>query len=303
MAAFKTNMITLAHLSDIHLAPLPNVRARDLLSKRITGYLNWKLKRKGGLAGSTLAPLIAHLATQKPDFTAVTGDLVNLALNTEFAQTALWLKQLGHSTRVAVIPGNHDAYVKGAINEAKRAWGEYMMGETLDGQPFPFVRRVGDVAIVAVSSAITTPPFFAAGQINKAQADRLERILATLGEAELFRVVLIHHPPVSDAARSPIRGLWGGNLFRHAIATHGAELILHGHTHRSTVNSTHGPGGEVPVIGVASASARPGGHDDPARYNLFRIERTGPTWSCTMREYGFQRIGDEIVMRLQMRIH
>ena len=60
----------------------------------------------------------------------------------------------------------------------------------------------------------------------------------------------------------------------------------------------------MPVVGVAAASAAQGGKlDDPARYNLFRIERTGDgNWSCTMREYGFQRLGSDIVMRLQMRI-
>ncbi|MNY71738.1 hypothetical protein D3C86_2101480 [compost metagenome] len=60
----------------------------------------------------------------------------------------------------------------------------------------------------------------------------------------------------------------------------------------------------MPVVGVAAASAAQGGTlDDPARYNLFRIERSGDRgWSCTMREYGFQRLGSDIVMRLQMRI-
>ena len=38
-------MITLAHISDIHLAPLPPVRFVDLLGKRITGFLNWKMTR------------------------------------------------------------------------------------------------------------------------------------------------------------------------------------------------------------------------------------------------------------------
>ena len=59
------------------------------------------------------------------------------------------------------------------------------------------------------------------------------------------------------------------------------------------------------MIGVAAAGtaqdAKPS--DDPARYNLFRIEKLGSTWTCSMGEFGFQRLSDEITLRLQMRIY
>ncbi len=42
-------MTTLAHMSDIHLAPLPPVKWTELLNKRITGYLNWRLRRHNTL--------------------------------------------------------------------------------------------------------------------------------------------------------------------------------------------------------------------------------------------------------------
>ena len=47
-------MISLAHLSDVHLAPLPPVKPWDLLNKRITGYLNWKMHRQKTLDGEGL---------------------------------------------------------------------------------------------------------------------------------------------------------------------------------------------------------------------------------------------------------
>ena len=61
----------------------------------------------------------------------------------------------------------------------------------------------------------------------------------------------------------------------------------------------------MPVIGVAAAAhaQRTDDGHDPARYNLFKIERANAGWSCTMREFGFQRLGTEIVMRMQMRIY
>ena len=296
-------MITLAHISDIHLSPMPDVAWRDLLGKRLTGYLNWKLKRHDELNSETLASLVAHLQAQKADFTAVTGDLVNLALPFEMDRAGQWLKALGPSDRVAACPGNHDAYVPGALESAQRVWGGYLQGETLDDAAFPFVRRVGEMAIISCSSAVPTRPFLAIGRFEEKQAERLARILKAMGEADYFRTVLIHHPP-NPELQHPSFGLKGHKLFRQVIAEHGAELILHGHTHRSSIHSIPGKDREVPVVGVAAASAAQGGTlDDPARYNLFRIERMGDgNWTCTMREYGFQRLGSDIVMRLQMRI-
>jgi len=296
-------MITLAHISDIHLSPMPAVAIRELMGKRLTGYLNWKLRRHDELNSETLGRLVQHLKDQNADFTAVTGDLVNLALPFEISRASQWLKDLGPTERICVTPGNHDAYVPGALEAAQKDWGPYMTGETLDNCDFPFVRRMGELAIVSCSSAVPTRPFQAIGRFEEEQADRLSRILSTLGEEGYFRVVLIHHPP-NPELQHPSFGLKGHKIFRRVIAQHGAELILHGHTHRSSIHSIPGHKHEVPVIGVAAASAAQGGTlDDPARYNLFRIERSGDGWACTMREFGFQRLGSEIVMRMQMRIY
>lgn len=299
-------MTVLAHLSDVHLAPLPPVRPVDLLGKRITGYLNWRIKRKQTLSGEGLTNLVRHMHGQTPDFVAVTGDLMNLGLDAEINTAYNWLQTVGGPERVCVSPGNHDAYVRGALSRAMERWDGYVSGETIDTNPFPFVRRIGGMAVITCSSAVPTAPWMASGEFSEAQAHRLSRTLKILGDADYFRVVLIHHPPNIEA-RHPRLGLYGAKRFREVIAQYGAELILHGHTHRSTIHGIPGPLSDVPVIGVAAAGSAQTGEggrgDDPARYNLFRIERTGSAWTCTMREYGFQRLGNEIVLRLQMRIY
>lgn len=299
-------MVVLAHLSDVHLAPLPPVRPVELMGKRVTGYLNWRLKRRQSLSGEGLTNLVRHLRGQAPDMTAVTGDLVNLALDAEYNAAYNWLQTVGDPMAVCVSPGNHDAYVRGALPRALDRWGDYMAGETLGTDPFPYVRRIGDVAVIACSSAVPTVPWMASGDFSEDQAERLARCLRILGDGDYFRVVLIHHPPNVEA-RHPRLGLYGAKRFRDVVAQNGAELILHGHTHRSTIHSIPGPDSEVPVIGVAAAGSAQTGDggrgDDPARYNLFRIERLGDAWTCNMKEFGFQRLGNEIVLRLQMRIY
>ena len=86
-------MITLAHISDLHLSPMPQVTPKDLVGKRLTGFLNWKLKRHGEMNTETLSRLVAHMQDQNADFTAVTGDLTNLALRAEVRRAGKWSLQ------------------------------------------------------------------------------------------------------------------------------------------------------------------------------------------------------------------
>lgn len=297
-------MITLAHISDIHLAPLPPVKWTELMNKRITGYLNWRFRRQSTLSGEGLHNLVQHMKEQSPDFVAVTGDLVNLGLEAEANTAWNWLQTVGEPDMVCISPGNHDAYLRQSFGWNNERWGEYMRGETLDAAQFPFVRRVGDVAVISCSSSVPSAPALAIGRFEADQAERLARILRLLGEGGYFRVVLIHHPPNLEA-RHPRLGLYGARRFRDVVADHGAELILHGHTHKSTIFAIPGRQGDVPVIGVAAAGAAQSedGGEDPARYNLFRIEKLGTAWSCTMREFGFQRLSPDIVLRLSLRIY
>ena len=296
-------MTILAHMSDIHLAPLPPLGLRELLNKRWTGYLNWRLKRSTSLAGAGLATLVDHLHQQSPDLTCITGDLVNLGLDAEIATALGWLKGIGPPDKVCVCPGNHDAYLRDTLRRAYAVWGGYMTGETLDGQPFPYVRRVGNIAVIACSSAVATPPWVAAGHFDAGQARRLSTFLEQLGREALFRVVLIHHPPtIEDWGYR--KGLWGGERFRKVVAEAGAELVLHGHTHRSTRRSIPGPNGAIPVIGVAAAGTAiiDDNHGDPARYNLFEIAGKAGDWHITLREYGYERGGHEVAKLLELPI-
>jgi len=296
-------MSTIAHISDIHLAPLPKVKARELFNKRITGYLNWQLKRNHQMCPDAAKKLADHLAAQRADINVVTGDLVNLSLPKEVEAAAKWLKRLGSSQRVCMVPGNHDAYLHSSLNLARKAYGSYASGETLDKSPYPFVRRVNEVAIIGCSSAIATPPFIAAGNFDKQQGERLAKCLQILGDAGLFRIVAIHHPPAKQFMRPFRKALYGAKLFRDIIAEHGAEMVLHGHTHKSSIHMIEGQDSKVPVIGVAAASTCPSSQESPARYNLFHIEKLHTGWSCTMREFGYQRVGESIVQRLQLRIY
>ena len=110
---------------------------------------------------------------------------------------------MGEPEDISVVPGNHDVYVPGAFGEMLAAWRSFMSGDepSAGRLHFPFVRRRGPIGIVGVSSAVPTAPLMATGKIREDEAVELTQRLVELGREGLFRVVLIHHPPVSADAR------------------------------------------------------------------------------------------------------
>ncbi len=290
-------MFRLAHISDVHLGPLPAVKRRELLSKRITGYANWRLNRKGDMGSEYLENLIEHLHAAEPDHIAVTGDLVNLALPEELRLARAWLDALGSPQDLSAIPGNHDTYVPGALAEITKLWRPFMCGDDDAGEdgPFPYLRVRGDVALIGANSGRATMPFMATGSFRSKQARDAGKLLSLAKDEGKFRVVMIHHPPFEDAT-SWSKRLIGSARFREMISEHGAELVLHGHTHIVSREEIAGPDGPVPVIGVPSASmgprkqtsegtfrGRPG-----ARYNLFSISGESGNWICRMEQFGYR---------------
>ncbi len=270
---------TLAHLSDPHLPPLPSARLRDLAGKRAFGYLNWTRNRHKYHRRDVLDALVSDMQAQSPDHIAVTGDLVNLALEAEFAPARVWLESVGAGKRVTVIPGNHDVYVRATQGRFVLAWRDYLDGDDAPegGVGFPFIRRRGPLALIGVSSAVPTPPLMATGWLGRSQLEALERILTRLSAEPVFRVLLIHHPLRSDAHA---KRLTDSSDLLALLKRHGVELVLHGHDHVHSTIRIEGPSGAIPVIGVPSASALAHGRYPAAAYNLFSIERDGAAWRC-----------------------
>ncbi len=291
--------IVLAHLSDVHLSPVSGLTPRHWNIKRLLGFLNWHGSRAYIHRRTVADALVNDIKAHSPDHIAVTGDLANLGLPTELKAAHAWLSELGPETHVTAIPGNHDIYVKMTRDIGVARWAGYMTsdipgtalliaahsanpdmaiepatGSATDTQiSFPFCRRIGPIALIALNSAVPTPLFNASGYLGELQ---LAKLGATLDEARrqsLVRVVIIHHPPLPGQTPKR-RALRDARQLEKTLATHGAELVLHGHNHRDSIAWVEGTNHRFPVIGIASASAAIKHHDEPlARYNLIQICR------------------------------
>ena len=274
--------VTMVHLSDPHLPMIGGLSPRHWTLKRTLGYLNWQCRRKDVFMRAPLDRLITDLMKQAPEHIAVTGDLVNLGLPAELDAAERWLRALGTGQDVSVVPGNHDIYVRLRRDQGVERWRDYMcsdafgremMGDIacrLDG--FPFVRKRGQVALIGLNSAVPTPPFVAAGELGEAQIAGLRMVLPRLQRLGLVRVVLIHHPPLARQT-SRRRGLRDARALESVLRQYGADLVLHGHNHTNSLHWAEGPGGKIPILGIASAgtgSAKEGA-GMLARYNLVRF--------------------------------
>ncbi|MDA9468407.1 metallophosphoesterase family protein [Bradyrhizobium sp. CCBAU 53415] len=274
----------LAHLSDPHLPPLPKPRLIELAGKRALGYVNWTRNRHKYQRREILDALVADMRAQAPDHIAVTGDLVNLALEAEFAPALHWLESVGPPERVTAIPGNHDAYVRATSHRFGETFAPYLAGD--DGRiGFPSVRRRGPLALISLSTAVPTLPLMATGTLGPDQLASLEGVLERLAAEDVFRVLLVHHPLKSDARH---KRMTDAPALLAVLKRHGVELILHGHDHIHSTVWFEGPNGNIPALGVPSASALAHGRYPAAAYNLFTIEKDNSGWRCeqTVRSLG-----------------
>lgn len=272
-------MFRVAHLSDLHATPA-RAGFPALLGKRFFGWLSWRLRRRHAHQPSVLSALLADLRREAPDHVVVTGDLTNVAGEEEFPAARAWLARIGSPAGVSIVPGNHDAYVRVPLDRGVGLWSDYIASDAAgprdaaSADAFPTLRVRGPVAVVGVNSAVPTPLFQAGGRVGVGQLQRLEALLTRLRREGFFRLLLIHHPPEAGVV-SRRRELRDGPALRDVLARVGAELVLHGHMHRTRLGSLPGPVGAVPVVGARSASDIGSRPEKRAQYHVYAIEPRG----------------------------
>jgi 3',5'-cyclic AMP phosphodiesterase CpdA len=297
----------LAHCSDPHISWRCPVSWRDLAGKRMLGYLGWRLRRGAEHREEVLDALQRDLREASPDHIAVTGDLTHLGLPREFENARRWLRRFGAPERVTVVPGNHDAYVRDDWGRTFARWGEYMASDDTGpsaGPPplFPVMRRRGPILLIGLSTAHPNPLHLATGGIGAPQLTRLATALKGAAARGLFRVILIHHPPV-DGVVTRRKRLTDAPAFLEAISRYGAELILHGHAHRTTWRILKTTAGVTAVAGAPSASALGRTPDRRARYAIYRIRRAGRGWNVDAVERLYSPGGDAFLTENRRHLH
>ena len=251
-----------------------------LFNKRITGYANTILRR-GRVHRREFLERVLEGATRDADHLVVTGDITNLALESEYDEARELLDDAAERCETTVVPGNHDIYLPPIHHERRfpHHFGRFLESDLpelaldLPSGPFPCVKLRGLIAIIGLSSAVPRPPFIAAGYVGEEQLEALARALAHPEVARRLPVILIHHPPVDDRSRLlQLRdGLVDAAALRRVLAPLPRGLVLFGHLHKRVRCRSSA----IDLVGASGAALD---HPNPAiraGFNAYEIDDDG----------------------------
>ncbi len=146
-------MTVIAHLSDLHLSPVPFPTEWPWRLKPVLGWINWR-RQPGAHDDKVWEKTAAAVLPAAPDFTAVTGDLIELGLSSEYAGAALALAKLGDAQTVSWAPGNHDAYTSDTTARARKSLNPWLAPPFTSPRRGEVGRRPGEGGSASTHSAL-----------------------------------------------------------------------------------------------------------------------------------------------------
>src|SRR4051794_1070887 len=176
-------------------------------------------------ASELTAPLGRLIERLDPALVVASGDLTHRGRPDQHERAASFLKALGPP--VLAIPGNHDipytfpARFTRSFAEFERHWPTT--------EP---VHRSPGLHVVGVNSV--RPWRHQSGGVRESQLRRVADLLAEAAPGAL-RVVVLHHHLLGPPWRSRKKPVAHRNEVLASLVDAGAELILAGHIHQSTV--------------------------------------------------------------------
>ena len=284
--------LRIAHLSDLHVLDLAGTSPLRFLNKRATGVANLLGARRDAhplRIADKLSPTLGSDGLNV-DHVLITGDLSNLALESEFARARTVVEAIGGPERVTVVPGNHDVYTGGATRAARfeQFFAPWMVplpaqaddisrAQAAGRAHYPFAKTIAPgVRVYGLSSAIPAPPLFAWGEVGDAQLARLRDLVATEpkdGAAAVHtRIVMVHHNlhPRSGIAEQTAR-LRDRDALIQTLKDVDATVLLHGHTHPPQQHWIDGPS-KTWVLGCGSSTWFKPTHAHHARLNVLTFD-------------------------------
>jgi 3',5'-cyclic AMP phosphodiesterase CpdA len=189
------------------------------------------------------AALLALADRIRPELVIASGDLSHRGLRPQLETATAHLRSLG--LPVLAVPGNHDIpYTFPA--RFTRPWAEFeRLWETTEPQ-----HRGERLFVVGLNSV--RPWRHQSGRLTDAQ---LERASAAFSEAPpgALKIAVLHHHLIGAPWRSRKKPVARRNHVLASLVRSGAELILAGHIHQSTVAERRefevaSPGGERGVV-------------------------------------------------------
>ena len=294
----------IAHISDIHLFCGHCIGRESILNKRLIGLANWYLRRRKKVDFRILDIFAEKMQELEPDVLCITGDIVHLGFRDEFERARKWLKGLRSICPVKIVPGNHDAYLSECIPRIKKSLGDFfsIKGAGISGKaaledifPVVDVDEKSRVALIGLSTATPTGLIHATGCLGEGQIQRLGGVLKDLGQKGLFRVILIHHPPIHGCV-SKRRSLIDLDGLEKLVDKTGAEVFLFGHSHKRLVLPSNGHLSKRIYLNAPSITSISKDPVKRAGFFLIDIDRKGGEWNVTCKDFTLEENKDSFIL-------
>ena len=193
------------------------------------------------------------IETAQPELVIASGDLTHRGLRSQHERAAEFLRSLG--LPLVAIPGNHDI----PYTFPKRFTKPWLEFERLWNETEP-VYRSDSLIVVGLNSV--RPWRHQSGRLRPQQIEHARRLLREAADGT-FRIVTFHHHLLGAPWRSRKRPVAKRNVVLAGLVDAGAELILAGHIHQSTIAERREfeistPGGErAVVVSIAPGFGQP----------------------------------------------
>jgi 3',5'-cyclic AMP phosphodiesterase CpdA len=207
-----------------------------------------------------------------PELVIASGDLTHRGRREQHEEASAFLR--GLQLPLVVIPGNHDIPYT-FPQRFTRPWDEFeRLWETTE----PVYRSDG---LVVVGLNSVRPWRHQSGRLRDEQMRRAAEQLAT-GPDGAYRIVTLHHHLLGAPWRSRKKPVAKRNRVLAGLVDAGADLVLAGHIHQSTIAERRefelsSPGGEAAVVvSIAPGFGQPRPHrrGEARGLHIYEIERT-----------------------------
>jgi 3',5'-cyclic AMP phosphodiesterase CpdA len=264
---------------------------RDFALKRLIGTVSWWARRRRMHDPEIAKVLRDSMVAADPDHIICSGDLINIAAHAEFERAAEYLAGFGAAETLSLAPGNHDVYVEVPDVEGLGRFEPWLAGDmkrAVDAQApkFPSIRLRRNIAIISLNTSIPQTLFSAAGVLGEDQFRNLALALDDLRGRGFYRVVNLHHCPLPGVVKDR-KALDDAAALHQVLEKHGAELVVYGHTHKYRGDLLASATGDIPVIGIASASSNGSGGHEPAQWHMFEIDRIKRAWVTSLQSHSW----------------
>jgi len=222
--------LRIVQLSDIHVWRYSYNPLR-LLNKRVVGVVSLLAGRAERFRLERLDAVIQRVQSLEPDHILITGDLTTTALPGEFADARAALAPiLADTSRVTVIPGNHDRYTTGSVRYQVY---ERVFGDCMPKLTFPWIRSIDErTAILGLDA--TRSHLAATGRLPAAQLAEARALVVDPATRPPRLIVACHYPvlaPPAYAGELAPKRMKNASEVRDWLSTIGPHVYCCGHVH------------------------------------------------------------------------